>query len=113
MQHNAKLIVFALGIFYVNVTAERTCALYLNKQVDYEQKENYEIELQLESLQGFVNPAQSNTMISIHINDINDNKPHFVFTDLQNEITHGKFYAAVPQNSPLTTTVTQIKVNIC
>lgn len=99
-------------VFHVNITSDRTCALYLSKQIDYEDKENYEIELQLESLQGFVNPMQSNTMVSIHVIDVNDNKPSFIYPDLQNEITNGKFYAALPHSAPLTTTVMQIKVGI-
>lgn len=99
------------NVFSVNITSERSCALYLSKPVDYELKENYELELQLESLQGFVNPMQSNTIVSIHIIDINDNKPRFIFPDIQNEIAQGKFYAAIPLNAPLTTTVTQIKAD--
>lgn len=95
----------------MNVTAERNCALYLNESLDYEMNENYKIELQLESLQGFVNPMHSTTMVSVHVVDVNDNKPRFIEPELQNEITKGKFYAALPFNSPLATAVTQIKVS--
>lgn len=85
--------------------------MYLNESLDYEVKENYDIELQLESLQGFVNPMHSTTMISIHVVDVNDNKPRFILHDMDNEITKGKFYAALPFSSPLSTTVTQIKAD--
>lgn len=78
--------------------------------MDYEVKESYKLELQLESLQGFVNPMHSTTMISIHVVDVNDNKPRFILPQLENEISRGKFYTALPINAPLASTVTQIKV---
>lgn len=90
------------GKFYVNVTKERNCALYLNTSLDYETEETYKIEVQIMSLQGFINKEFSKTQITINVVDINDNKPYFV-NDRE------KYYAAVTDQSPVSTTVTHVK----
>lgn len=91
----------------MNVTEERNCALYLNDTVDYETEESYQLEVQLISLQGFINKDFSTTQVTINVADVNDNKPHFVYPD--NARTE-KFYAAVSDFSPIATTVLQLKV---
>lgn len=95
------------GKFIVNVTSDRNCALYLNASLDYETEESYLLEIELVSLQGFINKEFSKTHVTINIADINDNAPIFVFPDERMQ----KFYAAVPKGASLSTTVTQIKVS--
>lgn len=92
----------------VNVTADRNCALYLNSTLDYETDESYSIEVQLMSLQGFINKDFSVTQITIHVGDVNDNKPFFIFPS---HATSEKFYSAIPENAPLGTSVIQIKAD--
>lgn len=103
-----KKLLSISGTFVVNVTEDRNCALYLNSTIDYETEESYNIEVQLMSLQGFINKDFSITQITVHVGDINDNKPFFIYP---NYATSEKFYAAVPENAPLGTSVIQIKAD--
>lgn len=93
--------------FFANVTEAGNCALYLNNTVDFEANDTYVVEVQIKSLQGFINKEFSKAQITIHINDVNDNEPYF--TDPRPE--NGKFYTAVSSTSALGTTVIQIKAN--
>ncbi|KAJ8937490.1 hypothetical protein NQ314_011880 [Rhamnusium bicolor] len=67
------------GKFFINVTEERNCALYLNDTVDYETQETYHFEVEIMSLQGFINKEFAITQITVNVVDINDNKPYFIF----------------------------------
>ncbi|KAK9736572.1 Cadherin domain [Popillia japonica] len=95
------------GKFLVNVTEERNCALYLNDTVDYEEVESYKIEVDLVSVQAFLNKKFSRTQVSINVVDINDNKPFFI----KSNNIQDKFYAAIPNTAALATTVIQIKAD--
>lgn len=92
----------------MNVTEDRNCALYLNATLDYEIEESYDMEIQLMSLQGFINKDFSITQVSINVGDINDNKPFFIYPTYA---TGTKFHAALPENAPLATSVIQIKAD--
>lgn len=83
--------------------------MYLNGSLDYENEESYQLEIQLISLQGFINRDFSTTQVAINVIDVNDNTPTFIYP--KNTIS-GKYYAAVPYNTPLSTTVIQIKVSL-
>lgn len=58
------------------------------------------------SLQGFINKEFAIAQISINVIDVNDNEPFFIFPGNTN-----KYYAAIPDSSPVATTVTQIKAD--
>lgn len=92
----------------INVTEDRNCALYLNSTLDFETEETYNIEVQLMSLQGFINKEFSVTHITIHVGDVNDNKPFFIFP---NYAVSKKFYAGITSNAPLGASVIQIKAD--
>jgi protocadherin-15 len=94
--------------FIVNVTEERNCALYLNGTVDFESEESYQIEVQIMSLQGFINKEFAITQVTINIVDVNDNIPYFIYPTGS---TSEKYYAAITANSPLSSAVTQIKAD--
>lgn len=94
------------GLFRINVTEDRNCALYLNGTLDYEMEESYSIEVQIMSLQGFINKEFAITEVTINVGDVNDNAPYFIY---QNDKAK-KYYAALADNAPLATTVIQIKV---
>lgn len=96
------------GLFFINVTEERNCAIYLNGSLDYETQESYEMEVQIMSLQGFINKEFSIAQITINVVDINDNKPYFIYPS---GTTSKKYYAAITANSALQTTVTQVKAD--
>lgn len=66
------------------------------------------MEIQLMSLQGFINKDFSITHITINIGDINDNVPAFIYP---NHASTQKYYAAIPENAPLGTSVIQIKAD--
>lgn len=95
------------GIFIVNVTEDRNCAIYLNKSLDYEKEESYQLDIELISLQGFINKDFSTTQITINVADVNDNKPYFIFPTVGNS---EKYYAAISDNAPIASTVLQVKV---
>lgn len=48
------------------------------------------------------------TQITIHVGDVNDNRPFFIFPP---HSPSQKFYAAIPENAPLGTSVIQIKAD--
>lgn len=76
--------------------------------MDFETEESYTIEVQLMSLQGFINKEFSKTLITIHVGDVNDNKPFFIFP---NYAIAKKYYAGITGNAPLGASVIQIKAD--
>ncbi|KAJ2947536.1 hypothetical protein O0L34_g17324 [Tuta absoluta] len=99
------------GVFYVKLTDDRDCAIYLNtSSLDYETLSEYSLEVQLESIQGLINPDSSKAVIKVHVTDANDNAPMFVFPE-QSTIAgaKGKYYAIVTKDMLLGTNVVQVK----
>nr|CAD7426011.1 unnamed protein product [Timema monikensis] len=98
------------GLFFVNVTEDRNCELRLKKaELDHENQTNYILKLRLNTLSGLVNPDRNTTMVKIHILDINDNEPHFIFPESSNQVAKGKYFGAIPQDSVIGTSVLQVK----
>uniref|UniRef100_A0A2A4J1V5 Cadherin domain-containing protein n=1 Tax=Heliothis virescens TaxID=7102 RepID=A0A2A4J1V5_HELVI len=99
------------GVFYVKLTEERDCAIYLNtSSLDYETLAEYSLEVQLESIQGLINPESSKATIKVHVTDANDNAPMFVFPEQSSiEAAKGKYYAIVTKDMLLGTNVLQVK----
>nr|XP_022907030.1 cadherin-99C-like [Onthophagus taurus] len=93
--------------FLVNVTEERNCALYLNGTIDFESVESYNVDVELISLQGFLNKEFSKTQVNVNVLDVNDNEPFFIYNGNSKE----KLYAALPIGAPLATTVIQMKAD--
>ncbi|CAG5046278.1 unnamed protein product [Parnassius apollo] len=99
------------GVFYVKLTDERDCAIYLNtSSLDYETLAEYSLEVQLESIQGLINPEASKAVIKVHVTDANDNAPVFVFPE-QSTISNakGKYFAIATKEMLLGTNVLQVK----
>ncbi|CAH0583152.1 unnamed protein product [Chrysodeixis includens] len=99
------------GVFYVKLTEERDCAIYLNtSSLDYETLTEYSLEVQLESIQGLINPESSKATIKVHVTDANDNAPVFVFPD-QSTVAGAKekYFAIVTKDMLLGTNVLQVK----
>lgn len=94
-----------LGKFITNITEDRNCALYLNGSLDYETQEVYNFEIEIMSLQGFINKMFAIAQIAVNVIDINDNKPFFIYSE------HNKYYAAVSDQSPVSTTVAHVKAD--
>ncbi|CAG2061851.1 unnamed protein product, partial [Timema podura] len=98
------------GLFYVNVTEDRNCELRLKKaELDHENQANYILKLRLNTLSGLVNPDRNTTMVKIHILDVNDNEPQFIFPESSNQVAKGKYFGAIPQDSVIGTSVLQVK----
>ncbi|KAM3966913.1 cadherin 99C [Aphomia sociella] len=99
------------GVFFVNLTIERDCAIYLNtSSLDYETLSEYSLEVQLESIQGLINPESSKATIKVHVTDVNDNAPMFMFPEQSTiEAAKGKYFAIVTKDMLLGTNVLQIK----
>lgn len=68
-----------LGKFVLNVTEDRNCALFLNGSLDFESHEQYVFDVEIMSLQGFINRDFAVTQVTVNVQDVNDNKPYFVF----------------------------------
>lgn len=58
------------------------------------------------SLQGFINKDFAVTQITVNVIDVNDNEPFFIYPDHAN-----KYYAAISDQTPVSTTVTQVKAD--
>lgn len=98
------------GTFYVKLTSERDCAIYLNQTLDYETATEYSLEIQLESIQGLINPESNQAVIKIHVTDVNDNIPIFVFNEQSNiSGAKEKYFAIATKDMPLGTNVLQVK----
>lgn len=99
------------GVFYVKLTEERDCAIYLNtSSLDYETLAEYSLEVQLESIQGLINPESSKATIKVHITDANDNAPVFVFPEQSTIVgAKDKYFAIVTKDMLLSTNVLQVK----
>ncbi|KAJ8719097.1 hypothetical protein PYW07_016653 [Mythimna separata] len=99
------------GVFYVKLTEERDCAIYLNtSSLDYETLGEYSLEVQLESIQGLINPESSKATIKVHVTDANDNDPVFVFPEQSSiSVAKGKYFAIVTKDMLLGTNVLQVK----
>ncbi|XP_013173733.1 PREDICTED: protocadherin-15 [Papilio xuthus] len=99
------------GVFYVKLTEERDCAIYLNtSSLDYETLSEYSLEVQLESIQGLINPDASKAVVKVHVTDANDNAPVFVFPE-QSTIANAKekYFAIATKEMLLGTNVLQVK----
>lgn len=68
-----------LGKFSLNITEDRNCALYLNASLDFETQEQYTFDVEIMSLQGFINKDFAITQITVNVQDVNDNKPYFIY----------------------------------
>ncbi|XP_041989254.1 cadherin-99C [Aricia agestis] len=98
------------GVFYVKLTEERDCAIYLNGSLDYETLTEYTLEVQLESIQGLINLDQHKAKIRVHVTDVNDNAPVFVFPDQSTIMAaKGKYFAIATKDMPLGTNLLQVK----
>ncbi|XP_045767682.1 cadherin-99C isoform X1 [Maniola jurtina] len=98
------------GIFYVKLTEERDCAIYLNGSLDYETLTEYSLEVQLESIQGLINPEGNKAVIKVHVTDVNDNAPVFIFPEQSTIVgAKGKYFAIATKEMPLGANVLQVK----
>ncbi|XP_060526708.1 cadherin-99C [Cylas formicarius] len=93
------------GKFALNVTEERNCAIYLNGTLDFETQESYVFDVEIMSLQGFINKEFAVTQVVVNVMDVNDNEPFFIYPNAD----INKYYAAVPADVPIAGTVAQIK----
>ncbi|CAG9579684.1 unnamed protein product [Danaus chrysippus] len=109
-EYTVDIQAYDQGVFYVRLTSDRDCAIYLNSSLDYETLTEYSLEVQLESIQGLINPESSKAVIKIHVTDVNDNAPIFVFNE-QSTVggAKGKYFAIATKDMPLGTNVLQVK----
>lgn len=100
-------------MFYVKLTEDRDCAIYLNtSSLDYETLTEYSLEVQLESIQGLINPENSKATVRVHVTDANDNAPVFVLSEQSSiQAARGRYLAIVTTDMLLGTNVLQVKVN--
>ncbi|KAL0104590.1 hypothetical protein PUN28_017380 [Cardiocondyla obscurior] len=100
------------GLFETSITEERNCALRLKiGALDYETTESYQIKIKLESLTGLLNSGRNTTMVKIQVLDVNDNKPEFIFPEASQELTRGRYFAAIPRTAQFASTVVQVKAH--
>lgn len=98
------------GLFFVNITGEKTCDLLLGeKPLDYEKKHEYILKLRLDSLADYINQNKSVTTVKIQVIDVNDNKPYFVFPNYTKLFKKEKYFGAVAKDKKELRTVLQVK----
>lgn len=96
------------------MTDDKNCAIYLiAPRLDYENQTEYHLEVHLDSLQGLVNPDRSYASLRLHVTDVNDNSPYFVFPE-QPEIkgARKKYYAVVTKDIDLDSNIIQVQVRL-
>ncbi|KAK6626827.1 hypothetical protein RUM44_009304 [Polyplax serrata] len=98
-------------LFYTNITAERNCEVRLKlSKLDHEVTDQYQLNIKLDTLSGLVNPEKSLTTLKIHVTDINDNAPEFVFPQAKYKSpTPNVYYAAIAKDSQFGTNVLTVK----
>ncbi|KAK6629534.1 hypothetical protein RUM43_003351 [Polyplax serrata] len=99
------------GLFYTNITAERNCEVRLKlSKLDHEVTDQYQLNIKLDTLSGLVNPEKSLTTLKIHVTDINDNAPEFVFPQAKYKSpTPNVYYGAIAKDSQFGTNVLTVK----
>ncbi|KAL0274963.1 UNVERIFIED_CONTAM: hypothetical protein PYX00_002973 [Menopon gallinae] len=92
------------------MTAERNCEVRLKlAQLDYEKTEEYVLNVRLDTLSGLVNPSKALTTLKIHVTDVNDNAPEFVFPDGKFRPKRDAYYGAIAGDSQFGTPVLTVK----
>lgn len=80
--------------------------------MDHESKEEYELNVKLDTLSGLVNPQKSLTTVKIHVTDMNDNPPEFVFPSAKYKVpSPNVYYGAIAKDSQFGTNVLTVKVS--
>lgn len=95
------------GLFRIGVE-EHACALMLAGPLDFENRSEHSIRVQLTSSRYLVNPQKSVAAVTVIVLDANDNAPEFVLKPVK----HGRpntFYAVVPADAEIDSTVLQIR----
>lgn len=94
-------------LFRISVK-KNACILSLAGSLDYENRTEHSIHVQLTSSKYLVNSQKSVAVVTVIVLDANDNAPQFVL----NPVSHGKpntFYAVVPADAEIDTAVLQIR----
>ncbi|KAJ8894246.1 hypothetical protein PR048_006858 [Dryococelus australis] len=98
------------GLFYANLTVEKNCELRLKSAgLDHEKREKYIVQLGLRALSGLVSPDRNTTVVKIHVSDVNDNKPYFMFLETNIAAAKSKYFAAIPHDSAIGTSVLHVE----
>lgn len=64
----------------------------------------------MDTLSGLVNPQKSLTTVKIHIVDVNDNSPEFVFPESRYKIAKAVYHGAIAKDAQFGTNVLTVKV---
>ncbi|XP_063243672.1 cadherin-99C isoform X2 [Bacillus rossius redtenbacheri] len=98
------------GLFFTNMTADKNCELRLKTAgLDHEKREKYVVTLGLQARSGIVNPERNTTVVKVHVSDVNDNKPRFLFPETSIAAAKSKYFAAIPQDSAIGTSVLHVE----
>lgn len=92
------------------MTAEKYCAIYVDKSLDYEETSAFNITVQMIIPQHTSQPKLSSTQIRINVEDVNDNEPKFV---LPSEVFDKKMYSSLTKDIPQSTRIAEVKVSSC
>ncbi|XP_054267666.1 cadherin-99C-like [Macrosteles quadrilineatus] len=87
-----------VGMFKIDITEDRNCELRLAGKVDHEKQPEYVLKLQLDTLAGLSNPSRTATTVKIHVQDLNDNPPQFIYPETSKRFKKKKYYGAVAKD---------------
>ena len=99
-----------LGLFKEMLT-DHACGIVLIGGLDYESKAEHNLEIKLISSKYFVNPQKNVAKVTIIVQDVNDNKPMFVFKKRAGtrNVRNDTYYAVVSADAEIDTNVLQVK----
>ena len=86
------------------------CELQINQGlIDKEKTDSLEVMVKLKTQSAFVNPARMISTVFLNIQDVNDNKPTFVFNERQNQNDDQNYLVTISKTTSPNTGIVQIK----
>jgi protocadherin-15 len=80
--------------------------------LDHELKDEYQVTVKLDTLAGLVNSQKSQSTVKIHVLDVNDNTPEFVYQKINDKFFKPVYLAAISRDADLGSNVLTVKVEI-
>ncbi|KAG8195587.1 hypothetical protein JTE90_002207 [Oedothorax gibbosus] len=98
------------GLFYVLETNHRDCELRLrNGNLDFERQNRYVVTVRIVTVGGLFSSPRLRTDVSVHVLDVNDNRPEFLFPQRYSRVFGDKYLAALAHDAPLETAFAQVQ----
>ncbi|XP_043200018.1 cadherin-99C-like isoform X2 [Amphibalanus amphitrite] len=77
--------------------------------IDYEQQQRYRLRLRLRSSSVMVDPARDIATLVVNVQDRNDHRPEFIFSQAYSAVAPGRYLTAVDREAQLGTNVIRVQ----